>query len=130
MRLCVTDRQTDRQVINVWHCVLVTLRDPTNHLVLIEGVLFRASYLGSTQLTAQQPGGDMTKAARMIQAHEAVGRIKVTHCTGILSLGKTTSHFQFQFPHFFWCTAVASRSGTSISSTHDRQLSVISSLLY
>ena len=60
-----------------WHGVSVTLRDPDNHLVLIEGVLFRASYLGSTQLTAQ-PGGHMSKAARMMQAHEAVGRIKVT----------------------------------------------------
>lgn len=42
--------------------------------VLIEGVLFRARYLGSTQLTADGRG---TKAARMAQAQEAVARVKV-----------------------------------------------------
>lgn len=41
--------------------------------VLIEGVLFRARYLGSTQLISEaQP----SKAVRMMQAQEAVGRIK------------------------------------------------------
>jgi len=53
----------------------VTLRDPDNKLVLIEGVLFRASYLGSTQLTAEH--GQTSKSVRMMQAQEAVGRIKV-----------------------------------------------------
>jgi len=78
--------------------VVVTLRDPDNALVLIEGALFHVSYLGSTQLTAQ-PGGHMSKADRMIQAHEAVGRIKVTtNCTGVLSLGKPiTFSFNFSF---------------------------------
>lgn len=42
--------------------------------VLIEGVLFRARYLGSTQLTCE---GQPTKATRMMQAEEAVSRIKV-----------------------------------------------------
>lgn len=42
--------------------------------VLIEGVLFRARYLGSTQLVCE--GGQPTKATRMIQAEEAVSRIK------------------------------------------------------
>ncbi|CAL8086523.1 unnamed protein product [Orchesella dallaii] len=41
--------------------------------VLIEGVLFRARYLGSTQLVCE---GQPTKATRMLQAEEAVSRIK------------------------------------------------------
>jgi hypothetical protein len=52
------------------------LRDPT---VLIEGVLFRARYLGSTQLVCE---GQPTKTTRMMQAEEAVSRIKVSvRCT-------------------------------------------------
>jgi len=43
--------------------------------VLIEGVLFRARYLGSTQLISE---GQPSKAVRMLQAQEAIGRIKVT----------------------------------------------------
>lgn len=46
--------------------------DPDNQ-VLIEGVLFRAKYLGSTQLATD---GNPTKLTRMLQAQEAVGRIK------------------------------------------------------
>ncbi|VDO59751.1 unnamed protein product, partial [Onchocerca flexuosa] len=42
--------------------------------VLIEGVLFRARYLGSTQLICE---GRPTKASRMMQAQEAVARVKV-----------------------------------------------------
>ena len=48
------------------------LLDPT---VLIEGVLFRARYLGSTQLVCE---GQPTKSTRMMQAEEAVSRIKVS----------------------------------------------------
>ncbi len=48
--------------------------DPDNQ-VLIEGVLFRARYLGSTQLATD---GNPTKLTRMLQAQEAVGRIKVS----------------------------------------------------
>lgn len=44
--------------------------------VLIEGVLFRARYLGSTQLVCE---GQPTKTTRMMQAEEAVSRIKVMH---------------------------------------------------
>jgi len=40
---------------------------------LIEGVLFRARYLGSTQLISE---GQPSKTMRMMQAQEAVGRIK------------------------------------------------------
>ncbi|RCN31709.1 hypothetical protein ANCCAN_22497 [Ancylostoma caninum] len=43
--------------------------------VLIEGVLFRARYLGSTQMMCESRG---SKAARMAQAQEAVARVKVT----------------------------------------------------
>lgn len=46
--------------------------DPDNQ-VLIEGVLFRARYLGSTQLATDN---NPTKLTRMLQAQEAVGRIK------------------------------------------------------
>ena len=50
------------------------MRDPDDETVLIEGVLFRAKYLGSTQLISE---GQPSKAMRMMQAQEAVGRIKV-----------------------------------------------------
>lgn len=49
------------------------LDDPS---VLIEGVLFRARYLGSTQLVCE---GQPTKSTRMCQAEEAVSRIKVRY---------------------------------------------------
>lgn len=42
--------------------------------VLIEGILFRARYLGTTQLVCE---GRPTKSLRMMQAEEAVSRIKV-----------------------------------------------------
>lgn len=43
--------------------------------VLIEGILFRAKYLGTTQLVCE---GRPTKSLRMMQAEEAVSRIKVS----------------------------------------------------
>uniref|UniRef100_A0A8D9BCU2 Protein lin-10 n=5 Tax=Cacopsylla melanoneura TaxID=428564 RepID=A0A8D9BCU2_9HEMI len=46
---------------------------PHEPSVLIEGVLFRARYLGSTQLVCE---GQPTKSTRMMQAEEAVSRIK------------------------------------------------------
>ena len=61
---------------NYYAFLLVNVRkimDPDNQ-VLIEGVLFRARYLGSTQLVTD---GSPTKLTRMLQAQEAVGRIKV-----------------------------------------------------
>ncbi|KAI5692741.1 hypothetical protein M8J77_013836, partial [Diaphorina citri] len=48
---------------------------PHDPSVLIEGVLFRARYLGSTQLVCE---GQPTKSTRMMQAEEAVSRIKVS----------------------------------------------------
>jgi len=56
-------------------CVSLALSDLLNDpSVLIEGVLFRARYLGSTQLVCE---GQPTKSTRMCQAEEAVSRIKV-----------------------------------------------------
>ena len=49
--------------------------------VLIEGVLFRARYLGSTQLVSE---GQPTKTTRMMQAEEAVTRIKVRFVYSLL----------------------------------------------
>lgn len=54
--------------------ISAAIRDPDRPEVLIEGVLFRARYLGSTQLISE---GQPSKAMRMMQAQEAVGRIKV-----------------------------------------------------
>ncbi|XP_070177708.1 uncharacterized protein [Littorina saxatilis] len=62
----VTEQQSNRSS-------QVALRDPDRPQVLIEGVLFRARYLGSTQLVSE---GQPSKAMRMMQAQEAVGRIK------------------------------------------------------
>ena len=55
-------------------CSLFVTELVKNPAVLIEGVLFRARYLGSTQLVCE---GQPTKATRMMQAEEAVSRIKV-----------------------------------------------------
>ncbi|XP_055867178.1 uncharacterized protein LOC106074920 isoform X4 [Biomphalaria glabrata] len=63
------------------------IRDPDRPEVLIEGVLFRARYLGSTQLISE---GQPSKAMRMMQAQEAVGRIKTL---GVLHFGE-----RFQAP--------------------------------
>ena len=51
-----------------------SMNDPESDKVLIEGVLFRANYLGSTQMTSH---GLPTKVTRMMQAQEAVTRVKV-----------------------------------------------------
>ncbi len=59
----------------LYYSISVALRNPENETVLIEGVLFRARYLGSTQLISE---GQPSKAMRMMQAQEAVGRIKVS----------------------------------------------------
>ena len=53
----------------------------TDPKVLIEGVLFRARYLGSTQLVCE---GQPTKATRMMQAEEAVSRIKVIRALSVM----------------------------------------------
>jgi hypothetical protein len=73
-----------------WHVSLTIsalLDDPT---VLIEGVLFRARYLGSTQLACE---GQPTKSTRMCQAEEAVSRIKVLK-------PQTASNLSFHVSYF------------------------------
>lgn len=61
----------------VWRVqVIFFFADFIQRSVLIEGVLFRARYLGSTQLVCE---GQPTKTTRMMQAEEAVSRIKVMH---------------------------------------------------
>lgn len=64
----------NHQLVLIHIClgVSVLIHDPS---VLIEGVLFRARYLGSTQLVCE---GQPTKSTRMMQAEEAVSRIKVS----------------------------------------------------
>lgn len=65
--------------VNYYDCVynkVCMFLDLLQQSVLIEGVLFRARYLGSTQLVCE---GQPTKTTRMMQAEEAVSRIKVTH---------------------------------------------------
>jgi len=53
---------------------LALLPDVENRTVLIEGVLFRTRYLGSTKIASEC---NPSKARRMLQAQEAVGQIKV-----------------------------------------------------
>jgi len=78
---CDTDQETDR-LLGAQRSEDRTFYEDKNQPikkksnskeVLIEGVLFRARYLGSTQLICE---GQPTKAIRMIQAEEAVSRIK------------------------------------------------------
>ena len=54
--------------------LLALLPDVENRTVLIEGVLFRTRYLGSTKIASEC---NPSKARRMLQAQEAVGQIKV-----------------------------------------------------
>ncbi|XP_072402772.1 uncharacterized protein [Diabrotica undecimpunctata] len=60
--------------------------DVIQRSVLIEGVLFRARYLGSTQLVCE---GQPTKTTRMMQAEEAVSRIKEVSNQMIQSYGQS-----------------------------------------
>lgn len=63
------------------------LPDVENRTVLIEGVLFRTRYLGSTKIASEC---NPSKARRMLQAQEAVGQIKVE-----------TKHFHSLFCVYF-----------------------------
>lgn len=49
---------------------------------LIDGIIFAANYLGSTQLLSER---NPSKNVRMLQAQEAVSRVKV----GVSSVGGT-----------------------------------------
>ncbi|XP_075750538.1 protein lin-10 isoform X2 [Rhipicephalus microplus] len=72
-RLLGAQRSDDRGFFDDKAQNSVGKKKNTSKEVLIEGVLFRARYLGSTQLVCE---GQPTKATRMIQAEEAVSRIK------------------------------------------------------
>jgi Phosphotyrosine interaction domain (PTB/PID) len=63
--------------------------------VLIEGVLFRARYLGSTQLVCE---GQPTKSTRMLQAEEAVSRIKVNILLNSKEYSQKKNHLLFLHP--------------------------------
>lgn len=66
--------------------------------VLIEGVLFRARYLGSTQLACE---GQPTKSTRMMQAEEAVSRIKVIYIyNNLIILNYSCIKFYFLYSAF------------------------------
>lgn len=73
------------------------LNDPS---VLIEGVLFRARYLGSTQLVCE---GQPTKSTRMCQAEEAVSRIKVRTQFVLIIFRKLTQKYQKCFNNMSNC---------------------------
>ncbi|XP_078052813.1 uncharacterized protein LOC144478627 isoform X8 [Augochlora pura] len=75
------------------------LDDPS---VLIEGVLFRARYLGSTQLVCE---GEPTKSTRMCQAEEAVSRIK----EGPLATGMQATQLNYGGQHGFGRCSIASQ---------------------
>lgn len=67
-----------KSFIAIFFLIVVTriIADPENSSVLIEGVLFRCRYLGSTQLPVE---GNPSKVSRMMQAQEAVERIKAPY---------------------------------------------------
>nr|XP_033330600.1 uncharacterized protein LOC117222785 isoform X8 [Megalopta genalis] len=73
-----------------------------NKEVLIEGVLFRARYLGSTQLVCE---GEPTKSTRMCQAEEAVSRIK----EGPLATGMQATQLNYGGQHGFGRCSIASQ---------------------
>ncbi|XP_043525292.1 serine-rich adhesin for platelets-like isoform X9 [Frieseomelitta varia] len=73
-----------------------------NKEVLIEGVLFRARYLGSTQLVCE---GEPTKSTRMCQAEEAVSRIK----EGPMATGMQATLLNYGGQHGFGRCSVASQ---------------------
>jgi hypothetical protein len=66
--------RTFQSIFLIWQHFLPSTVFILEPQVLIEGVLFRARYLGSTQLVCE---GQPTKSTRMMQAEEAVSRIKV-----------------------------------------------------
>lgn len=59
------------------HGLCVTVPGPCDPEDLIDGIIFAANYLGSTQLLSDKTP---SKNVRMMQAQEAVSRIKVRGC--------------------------------------------------
>lgn len=67
-----------RTVASLTTAVLcVTVPGPCDPEDLIDGIIFAANYLGSTQLLSDKTP---SKNVRMMQAQEAVSRIKVRRC--------------------------------------------------
>lgn len=62
--------------------VLSIVPGPCDPEDLIDGIIFAASYLGSTHLLSERTP---TKSARMQQAQEAMSRVRVSH-TGVTSV--------------------------------------------
>ena len=60
----------------------LTVPGPCDPDDLIDGIIFAASYLGSTHLLSERTP---TKTARMQQAQEAMSRVRVSLNTGLLS---------------------------------------------
>lgn len=56
------------------HGLCITVPGPCDPEDLIDGIIFAANYLGSTQLLSDKTP---SKNVRMMQAQEAVSRIKV-----------------------------------------------------
>lgn len=64
--------------------VLSTVPGPCDPEDLIDGIIFAASYLGSTHLLSERTP---TKSARMQQAQEAMSRVRVRVTWGSYQLG-------------------------------------------
>ena len=58
--------------------LLLKVPGPCDPEDLIDGIIFGAKYLGSTQIRSDK---NLSTNARMTQAQEAVDRIKVSTCT-------------------------------------------------
>ena len=72
---------------------------------LIDGIIFAANYLGSTQLLSER---NPSKNIRMMQAQEAVSRVKVLHISHTLSFSLKHTHtpqllFLFFLDNLLFC---------------------------
>lgn len=74
--------------------VLSIVPGPCDPEDLIDGIIFAASYLGSTHLLSERTP---TKSARMQQAQEAMSRVRVSH-TGVTSARTEYSSLSPSFP--------------------------------
>lgn len=84
----------------------VTVPGPCDPEDLIDGIIFAANYLGSTQLLSDKTP---SKNVRMMQAQEAVSRIKVRGAVCSMGLGDSGGYPS----HLQW-------SPTSLSNLEDR----------
>lgn len=65
-------------------CLCASVPGPCDPEDLLDGVIFGAKYLGSTQLVSER---NPPTSVRMAQAQEAVDRIKVGGCQRELGIG-------------------------------------------